>query len=72
MLCQGLARIRAELQSKQNRDWEERMSTNAKVMPIVKLESPRFEDRRPLRIAGLAGRYTASFALLSLAVHYDV
>jgi hypothetical protein len=48
------------------------MSTNAKVMPIVKLESPRFEDSRPLLIAGLAGRYTASFALLSLAVHYDV
>src|SRR5580700_7495018 len=36
------------------------MSTNAKEMPIVKLESPRFEDSRPLRIAGLAGRYTAS------------
>jgi AraC family transcriptional regulator len=28
-------------------------------MPIVKLESPRFEDRGPLLIAGLAGRYTA-------------
>jgi hypothetical protein len=36
------------------------MSTNAKDMPIVKLESPRFEDSRPLLIAGLAGRYTAS------------
>ena len=36
------------------------MSTNAKEMPIVKLESPRFEDSRPLLIAGLAGRYTAS------------
>jgi hypothetical protein len=28
------------------------MSTNAKDMPIVKLESPRFEDSRPLLIAG--------------------
>jgi hypothetical protein len=29
------------------------MSANAKDMPIVKLESPRFENRRPLLIAGL-------------------
>jgi AraC family transcriptional regulator len=29
-------------------------------MPIVKLEAPRFEDRGPVLIAGLAGRYTAS------------
>jgi hypothetical protein len=36
------------------------MSTNAKDMPIMKLESPRFEDSRPLLVAGLAGRYTAS------------
>jgi hypothetical protein len=36
------------------------MSTNAKDMPIMKLESPRFEDSRPLLIAGLAGHYTAS------------
>jgi AraC family transcriptional regulator len=36
------------------------MSTNAKDMPIVKLESPRFEDSRPLLIVGLAGRYTAN------------
>lgn len=36
------------------------MSTNAKNMPIVKLESPRFKDSGPLLIAGLAGRYTAS------------
>jgi hypothetical protein len=28
------------------------MSTNARDMPIVKLESPRFEDSRPLLIAG--------------------
>jgi AraC family transcriptional regulator len=36
------------------------MPTNAKNMPIVKLESPRFGDSGPLLIAGLAGRYTAS------------
>jgi len=35
------------------------MSTNAKNMPTVKLESPRFKDSGPLLIAGLAGRYTA-------------
>jgi len=29
------------------------MSTNAKDMPIVKLESPRFEDSRPVLIAPL-------------------
>ena len=29
-------------------------------MPIVKFETPRFEDRGQLLIAGLAGRYTAS------------
>jgi hypothetical protein len=34
------------------------MSTNTTDMPMVKLESPRFEDSRPLLIAGLAGRYT--------------
>jgi hypothetical protein len=33
---------------------------NVKVAPIVKLETPRFEDGRPLLIAGLAGRYTAN------------
>ena len=36
------------------------MSTNAKDMPIVKLESPRFEGSRSLLIAGLASRYTGS------------
>ena len=36
------------------------MSTNAKNLPIVKLECPRFKDSGPLLIAGLAGRYTAS------------
>ena len=35
------------------------MSTNVKDTPIVKLNPPRFEDGRPLLIAGLAGRYTA-------------
>jgi hypothetical protein len=35
------------------------MSTNANDMPIVKLESPRFEDSRPLLIAGPAGRHTS-------------
>jgi AraC family transcriptional regulator len=34
------------------------MSTNIKDTPIVKLETPRFENGRPLLIAGLAGRYT--------------
>jgi hypothetical protein len=29
------------------------MSTNAKNMPIVNLESSRFEDSRPLLIGGL-------------------
>jgi predicted dithiol-disulfide oxidoreductase (DUF899 family) len=36
------------------------MSTKVNAMPIVKLETPRFEDHGPLLIAGLAGRYTAS------------
>ena len=36
------------------------MSTNAKDMPIVKLESPRFKDSAPLLIAGLAGRRTGT------------
>lgn len=36
------------------------MSASAKDMPTVKLESPRFENRRPLRIAGLVGRYSAN------------
>jgi AraC family transcriptional regulator len=31
------------------------MSTNTKDISIVKLESPRFEDSRPLLIAGLGG-----------------
>jgi AraC family transcriptional regulator len=35
------------------------MSTNVKDTPSVKLNPPRFEDGRPLLIAGLAGRYTA-------------
>jgi len=35
------------------------MSTNAKDLPIVRLESSRFENSRPLLIAGLAGRYSA-------------
>lgn len=35
------------------------MSTNAKDIAIAKLESPRFDDSRPLLIAGLAGRYSA-------------
>jgi AraC family transcriptional regulator len=36
------------------------MSTNAKDQEIAKLNTPRFEDRGPLIIAGLAGQYTAS------------
>jgi AraC family transcriptional regulator len=36
------------------------MSRNAQDIPIVRLESPRFEDRGPLFVAGLVGRYTAS------------
>jgi AraC family transcriptional regulator len=55
-----LARIQAEFPSKQNNDQEERMSTNAKDMPVVKLEFPRFEDSRPLLITGLGDRYTAN------------
>lgn len=36
------------------------MSTKVNAMPIVKLETPRFEDRGQLLIAGLTGRYTAN------------
>ena len=36
------------------------MSTNAKDIAIVTLESPRFDDSRPLLIAGLGGRYSAN------------
>jgi AraC family transcriptional regulator len=35
------------------------MSTNVKDTLIVKLNPPRFENSRPLLIAGLAGRYSA-------------
>jgi AraC family transcriptional regulator len=35
------------------------MSTKVNAMPIVKLETPGFEDRGPVLIAGLAGRSTA-------------
>jgi AraC family transcriptional regulator len=36
------------------------VSTNVNQMPIVSLNAPRFEERDPIVIAGLSGRYTAS------------
>jgi AraC family transcriptional regulator len=38
---------------------KDKVSTKVNAMPIVKLETPHFEDRGPVLIAGLAGRYTA-------------
>ena len=52
-------KLRRAQQNKQQ-NWEERMSKNVYDTPIVKLNTPRVEDGRPLLIAGLAGRNTAS------------